>query len=61
MTIRLIFLILICLSVRSLAQNNFSTNPDSVLFHTEDIHTFWKVFDKTTPNLDPKVFQKGVY
>ena len=41
----------------SFAQSNFSPNPDSVTFHTEDIHTFWKVFDKTTPKFDPKVFQ----
>jgi len=43
---------------KSIAQTTFSTNPDNVTFHTEDIHTFWKVFDKTTPNFDAKVFQK---
>ena len=40
------------------AQSNFSTNPDSVVFHTEDIGVFWKVFDKTSPKFDPKTFQQ---
>jgi hypothetical protein len=39
-------------------QEEFSNNPDSVIFHTEDIHTFWKVFDKTFPELDAKSFQE---
>lgn len=39
-------------------QNNFSTNPSSVTIHTEDIERFWKVFDKTSPNFDPTVFQR---
>lgn len=58
---RLTLLILFILTThfsKSIAQSNFSTNPDSVTFHTEDIHTFWKVFDETTPKFDPKIFQK---
>lgn len=43
---------------QSIGQNKFSENPDSVVFHTEDIHAFWKVFDKTTPRFDAQVFQK---
>ena len=40
------------------AQSNFSKNPDSVGFHTEDIAVFWKVFDKTSPGFDAKSFQE---
>ena len=39
-------------------QDNFSGNPDSVVFHTMDINNFWKVFDKTAPEFDPKAFQE---
>ena len=42
----------------SIAQKNFSTNPDSVVFHTSDIAVFWKVFDKTSPKFDAKAFQE---
>ena len=41
----------------TVAQSNFSTNPDSVAFHTEDIPIFWKVFDQTSPKFDAKIFQ----
>lgn len=40
------------------AQNTLSENPDSVVFHTEDISLFWKVFDATSPKFDAKAFQK---
>lgn len=39
-------------------QNTFSSIPDNAVIHIEDINTFWKVFDKTAPSFDPKVFQK---
>jgi hypothetical protein len=41
----------------SLAQNRFTNHPDSVVFHTEDMTLFWKVFDETNPKFDAKAFQ----
>jgi hypothetical protein len=57
-TMSLILLSLATFSTATLGQNNFSKNPDSVFFHTEDIVSFWKVFDKTEPGFDAKVFQE---
>lgn len=54
-------LILSCVSTTSnvlFGQNNFSANPDSVVFHTSDINNFWNVFDKTTPKFDARAFQE---
>jgi hypothetical protein len=42
----------------SCGQSSFSNNPDSVVFHTEDIHVFWKVFDKSSPKFHSKLFQE---
>jgi hypothetical protein len=46
------------LSTASVGQNRFSASPDGMRFHTEDITTFWKVFDKTMPEFDPKAIQR---
>jgi len=53
-TVIIIFSFLLASS--SLAQTR--STPDSIKFHTEDIERFWKVFDKTSPKFDAKVFQK---
>lgn len=39
------------------AQQKLSSHPDSIVFHTEDISLFWKVFDATSPKFDAKAFQ----
>jgi|GEM_PF-402690 len=36
----------------------FSKNPDDIKIHTEDIHSFWKVFDETYPDLNGSAFQE---
>jgi hypothetical protein len=48
----------VMLFTASPGQNRFTASPDSVRFHTEDISTFWNVFDKTRPDFDPKTIQK---
>jgi hypothetical protein len=56
-----IFLILFSVATSiypAVSQDNFSTNPDSVVFQTTDITNFWKVFDKTEPAFDAKLFQE---
>lgn len=37
----------------------FSDNPNDIVFHTEDINSFWKTFDLTYPKLESKVFQES--
>lgn len=38
-------------------QHNFSVNPDSVVFHTTDIHNFWKLFDQYHSKIPGDVLQ----
>ncbi len=54
--ISVLFVCLISFSVLQ-GQNTLSANPDSVVFHTEDIILFWKVFDESKPKFDAEVLQ----
>jgi hypothetical protein len=55
--LKLIFILV--LPIGCLCQSGeFSKNPQNVVFHTEDITNFWKVFDSTYPKLKPKEFQR---
>ncbi|AXT19647.1 hypothetical protein D7030_09720 [Flavobacteriaceae bacterium AU392] len=38
--------------------SSFSSNPDEVLFYTEDITRFWNVFDETSPKFKSKVWEQ---
>src|SRR6187551_854161 len=51
-----LFVFLISFSVLQ-GQNTLSTNSDSVVFHTEDINLFWKVFDESSPKFNAKILQ----
>jgi len=53
-----ILLIILCVA-GSLRAQTYSSNPNSVTFHTEDIHSFWEVFDSTSPKFSAKVFQEA--
>lgn len=60
MTTRFIILTLVYLTIpfsKSVAQNNFSVTPDSVVFHTTDIHNFWKLYDQFHSKIPGDVLQ----
>lgn len=40
------------------AHPNFTAGPSQAVFHTEDITTFWKIFDATYPKLSASQFQE---
>lgn len=52
-----IFLSLIAYASGLYAQN-FNTDPDKAVFHTEDISLFWSVYDLVSPKPDGDAFQK---